>query len=70
MAAASESSGIKSFWKFILKVQPVNEAEAAVLHFLFKFAGCPVASASSLHVRHGPDNLSRSSSNALGQRRM
>jgi len=55
-------SGFRIQWhkvlsEFILKVQPVNEVEAAVLHFLFKFAGRPVAGTSSLHVRHGPDNL-------------
>jgi len=27
--------------------------------FLFKFVGCPVASTSSFHTGHGPDNLSQ-----------
>jgi len=45
--------------EFILKIQPVDEAEAAGLCFLFKFMGRPAAGVSSLHIRHGPDNLSQ-----------
>jgi len=44
--------------ELIFKIQPIEEAEVAGLCFLFKFVGRPVASASNLHIGHGPDNLS------------
>ena len=43
--------------ELIFEVRPVEEAEAAGLRFLFKFVGHPAAGTSSLHIRHGPDNL-------------
>ena len=43
--------------ELILEVQPVKEADAAGLRFLFKFAGRPAAGASSLHIRHGPGDF-------------
>jgi len=45
--------------ELIFKVQPVNEAEAASLRFLFKFVGHPAAGTSSLHVRHGPNDFGK-----------
>jgi len=57
-----DGSGFQVEWhkvlsEFFFKVQPINEAEVAGLHFLFKFMGRPAVGASGLHVRHGPDDF-------------
>jgi len=43
--------------ELLLKIEPVNEVEMFRLRFMFKFAGCPVASTSGLHVGHHPDDF-------------
>ena len=43
--------------EFRFEIEPVEEAEVAILSFVLKFAGCPLSSSSRLHVGHGPYDL-------------
>jgi len=59
-----DGSGLRVEWHEVLselffEVQPIDEAEVAGLRFLFEFAGRPAVGASSLHVRHGPDDFGK-----------
>jgi len=43
--------------ELIFKVGPINKAKMSRLNFVFKLMGCPVASASGLHIGYSPDNI-------------